>query len=231
MNQIFIYLRYNKLYQLLSEVDRKIGISDSGINVSVFKELSSLEKKIPSKLDTDPNITEQINKNLIETPDELTNETNETLKDSGNSNDNPDVNQSDTDESGKSNEKSYVEPVRNLLQGLVSDIHKNFPGKVELTKYPPYSDALKKISSDEIVLYYGISIKEDGVDKYFVIPSAIKIGSDSESRNLNDFYSFQKSATSGLNGRLKIETPAEVFWDEGIKGWKLNKKGVIKIES
>ena len=84
-----------------------------------------------------------------------------------------------------------TESKRHLIGGLVSDIHKNFPGKVELTKYPPYSDALKKISSDEIVLYYGISIKEDGVDKYFVIPSAIKIGSDSIFRTLNDFYAFK----------------------------------------
>lgn len=117
------------------------------------------------------------------------------------------------------------------LQGFVSDVHNRFAIKPKLTKHT-YPATLKPITSgSETPTYYGIPINHKGGTIVYAVPAATRIQSGSEAIHLSDFYTLQQSNTSALNGKLKIEEPAEIKWNQKINGWQLVYKGVIKIEN
>ncbi|HMS38608.1 MAG TPA: hypothetical protein PKE69_00035 [Pyrinomonadaceae bacterium] len=133
----------------------------------------------------------------------------------------------------QSNEQqsSNIESEYEALKGLVSDIQNRFAVKPELTKHP-YPKTLKPISSSsETVTFFSITIEKNGGMRTYAIPKATRINSSGEATHLNEFYTLHESNTGDLNGKLNIKEPAEIKWNEDIKGWELVIKGEIKIVS
>jgi hypothetical protein len=116
------------------------------------------------------------------------------------------------------------------VKGLVAIIHERFPDKIPLAKYTGIPEVLKVASSSDTVFYYQVSLSNNNSKIHFAIPSANRINSDGQFRNLADFYSVKKGNTKSLNGKLVIETPTEIKWDEKIQGWRLVNKGEISID-
>lgn len=133
----------------------------------------------------------------------------------------------------QSNEQqsSNIESEYEALKGLVSDIQNRFAVKPELTKHP-YSKTLKPISSSsETVTFFSITIEKIRGIRTYAIPVATRINSSAESTHLTEFYTLHESNTGDLNGKLNIKEPAEIKWNEDIKGWELVNKGEINIVS
>jgi hypothetical protein len=108
------------------------------------------------------------------------------------------------------------------IMSLLDKAAQKFP-KVQ---YPLLSDALKQASNNEKPTFYVIAEMLAGEIKSYAVPSYPRIFRETEFSIYTAFYDTENRTFSG---EIEIVEPAEVAWDESIKGWRLRRRGRIRF--
>jgi hypothetical protein len=152
----------------------------------------------------------------------------------------PDMNPGDQtlpDGLSKDGGSSSYEEIGNRITPVKAQSRFGFPAKIEdiLNKdvekfpevqYPLVNDALKQPSNNEKPTFFRIGEMLAGERKSYVIPSYTYISREIEFSIYSVFYDTENQVFSG---EIEIVEPAEVAWDENIKGWRLKQRGRIRF--